>query len=206
MNTNPTQIKPKKPFYKLKRFYIPIFIFFALIILCIALLYKPIKLISLGTIEYEKKEKEIFLLTQEATKRPDLFLQSYVVDENEFDEILNYLETSRRDFIIAHFFGFGEEYIGKFHIINTINMYLISLRDIAICLDKQRQIKDIKGIKIKQIAYIEDFFTYLKQRQYFNNVVYEWSINGVRFFFYGTLALNLQLQKKDKEIYIFNEC
>ncbi|EIQ1764298.1 hypothetical protein LUV43_001699 [Campylobacter jejuni] len=106
----------KKPFYKLKRFYIPCGLLIALIIF-ISLAYRPLELIFWDKYYYEKKNQirkeisKLFWSNEEEFKK--VFVEQNLNQELKLNqkELLNYMHNFKKDFKIMQILGLDNAYL-----------------------------------------------------------------------------------------------
>ncbi|MBT0827113.1 hypothetical protein KJQ85_08700, partial [Campylobacter lari] len=106
----------KKPFYKLKRFYIPCGLLIALIIF-ISLAYRPLGLIFWDRYYYEKENRigkeisKLFWSNEEEFKK--VFVEQNLNQELKLNqkELLNYMHHFKKDFKFMQILGLDNAYL-----------------------------------------------------------------------------------------------
>ncbi|HEF8542957.1 TPA: hypothetical protein SBF41_001738, partial [Campylobacter jejuni] len=106
----------KKPFYKLKRFYIPCGLLIALIIF-ISLAYRPLELIFWDKYYYEKENQirkdisKLFWSNEEEFKK--VFVEQNLNQELKLNqkELLNYMHNFKKDFKFMQILGLDNTYL-----------------------------------------------------------------------------------------------
>ncbi|HDV7428115.1 TPA: hypothetical protein RJ287_001730 [Campylobacter jejuni] len=106
----------KKPFYKLKRFYIPCGLLIALIIF-ISLAYRPLELIFWDKYYYEKENQirkeisKLFWSNEEEFKK--VFVEQNLNQELKLNqkELLNYMHNFKKDFKFMQILGLDNAYL-----------------------------------------------------------------------------------------------
>ncbi|ECP7136243.1 TPA: hypothetical protein ACHDWU_001664 [Campylobacter jejuni] len=106
----------KKPFYKLKRFYIPCGLLIALIIF-ISLAYRPLELIFWDKYYYEKENQirkeisKLFWSNEEEFKK--VFVEQNLNQELKLNqkELLNYMHNFKKDFNFMQILGLDNAYL-----------------------------------------------------------------------------------------------
>ncbi|HHY1228434.1 TPA: hypothetical protein ACVZ41_001727 [Campylobacter jejuni] len=106
----------KKPFYKLKRFYMPCGLLIALIIF-ISLAYRPLELIFWDKYYYEKENQirkeisKLFWSNEEEFKK--VFVEQNLNQELKLNqkELLNYMHNFKKDFNFMQILGLDNAYL-----------------------------------------------------------------------------------------------
>ncbi|WP_257936010.1 hypothetical protein UPTC15629_0885 [Campylobacter lari] len=106
----------KKPFYKLKRFYIPCGLLIALIIF-ISLAYRPLGLIFWDRYYYEKENRigkeisKLFWSNEEEFKK--IFIEQSLNQELKLNQkkLLNYMHNFKKDFKFMQILGLDNAYL-----------------------------------------------------------------------------------------------
>ncbi|EAK9883331.1 hypothetical protein IO418_001631 [Campylobacter lari] len=106
----------KKPFYKLKRFYIPCGLLIAFIIF-ISLAYRPLELIFWDKYYYEKENQirkeisKLFWSNEEEFKK--VFVEQNLNQELKLNqkELLNYMHNFKKDFKFMQILGLDNAYL-----------------------------------------------------------------------------------------------
>ncbi|EAJ2975887.1 TPA: hypothetical protein ACHDWU_001757 [Campylobacter jejuni] len=106
----------KKPFYKLKRFYMPCGLLIALIIF-ISLAYRPLELIFWDKYYYEKENQirkeisKLFWSNEEEFKK--VFVEQNLNQELKLNqkELLNYMHNFKKDFKFMQILGLDNAYL-----------------------------------------------------------------------------------------------
>ncbi|MCW0186479.1 hypothetical protein OJP00_07900 [Campylobacter lari] len=106
----------KKPFYKLKRFYIPCGLLIAFIIF-ISLAYRPLELIFWDKYYYEKENQirkeisKLFWSNEEEFKK--VFVEQNLNQELKLNqkELLNYMHHFKKDFKFMQILGLDNAYL-----------------------------------------------------------------------------------------------
>ncbi|HFP7511472.1 hypothetical protein [Campylobacter jejuni] len=106
----------KKPFYKLKRFYIPCGLLIAFVIF-ISLAYRPLELIFWDKYYYEKENQirketsKLFWSNEEEFKK--VFVEQNLNQELKLNqkELLNYMHNFKKDFKFMQILGLGNAYL-----------------------------------------------------------------------------------------------
>ncbi|HFW6603108.1 TPA: hypothetical protein ACICD7_001827 [Campylobacter jejuni] len=106
----------KKPFYKLKRFYIPCGLLIALIIF-ISLAYRPLELIFWDKYNHEKENQirkeisKLFWSNEEEFKK--VFVEQNLNQELKLNqkELLNYMHNFKKDFKFMQILGLDNAYL-----------------------------------------------------------------------------------------------
>ncbi|EAH8849777.1 hypothetical protein BXA15_07780 [Campylobacter lari] len=106
----------KKPFYKLKRFYMPCGLLIALIIF-ISLAYRPLELIFWDKYNHEKEYQnakdtyKLFKSNEEEFKK--VFVEQNLNQELKLNqkELLNYMHNFKKDFKFMQILGLGNAYL-----------------------------------------------------------------------------------------------
>ena len=181
----------KPRFYKRKTFYIPLLAFFILFLITIVLLYKPLKLLIWTAIEYPK-EKEYLLNLINEVEEDNLqeFAKTYTIDTSNIDTALYYTKTAERDFIIAHYLGFGDDYIAGYNTALEATFKIVVLAGfIALCEKHNNYItpmnaqylRTVKPKMLELLAHIDTFLQFLSKHQYFHDDAYK-IIHAMRVF------------------------
>ncbi|WP_257906908.1 hypothetical protein UPTC15744_00946 [Campylobacter lari] len=183
----------KKPFYKLKRFYIPCIILIIILAVLAKLLYSPLYTIYWGMYHFPKKEQE-FRIFEKMTLNPSPKDMIKIVDDyqpklEDFKDLNAKMQKAIFDFKVAKFFGFEDRYFevslksyislfiflhGKEH---TYFNYLNFISDLN-SNEKQKYLnlrastkdleKQIFEEKLKFIKHYEEFYDYLDSIGYLN--------------------------------------
>ncbi|MCV3554108.1 Abi family protein [Campylobacter sp. CNRCH_2013_0898h] len=183
----------KKPFYKLKRFYIPCIILIIILAVLAKLLYSPLYTIYWGMYHFPKKEQE-FRIFEKMTLNPSPKDMIKIVDDyqpklEDFRDLNTKMQKAIFDFKVAKFFGFEDRYFevslksyislfiflhGKEH---TYFNYLNFISDLN-SNEKQKYLnlrastkdleKQIFEEKLKFIKHYEEFYDYLDSIGYLN--------------------------------------
>ncbi|EDN5890224.1 hypothetical protein FWA18_09130, partial [Campylobacter jejuni] len=106
----------KKPFYKLKRFYIPCGLLIAFVIF-ISLAYRPLELIFWDKYYYEKENQirketsKLFWSNEEEFKK--VFVEQNLNQELKLNqkELLNYMHNFKKDFKFMQILGLDNAYL-----------------------------------------------------------------------------------------------
>ncbi|MCV3386838.1 Abi family protein [Campylobacter lari] len=176
----------KKPFYKLKRFYIPCIILIIILAVLAKLLYSPLYTIYWGMYHFPKKEQE-FRIFEKMTLNPSPKDMIKIVDDyqpklEDFRDLNTKMQKAIFDFKVAKLFGFEDRYFevslksyislfiflhGKEH---TYFNYLNFISDLN-SNEKQKYLnlrastkdleKQIFEEKLKFIKHYEEFYDYL---------------------------------------------
>ncbi|AJC84775.1 hypothetical protein CPEL_0957 [Campylobacter peloridis LMG 23910] len=104
----------KKPFYKLKRFYIPCIILIIILAVLAKLLYSPLYTIYWGMYHFPKKEQE-FRIFEKMTLNPSPDDMIKIVDDyqpklEDFKDLNTKMQKAIFDFKVAKLFGFEDRY------------------------------------------------------------------------------------------------
>lgn len=183
----------KKPFYKLKRFYIPCIILIIILAVLAKLLYSPLYTIYWGMYHFPKKEQE-FRIFEKMTLNPSPKDMIKIVDDyqpklEDFKDLNAKMQKAIFDFKVAKLFGFEDRYFevslksyislfiflhGKEH---TYFNYLNFISDLN-SNEKQKYLnlrastkdleKQIFEEKLKFIKHYEEFYDYLDSIGYLN--------------------------------------
>ncbi|AJC84793.1 Abi family protein [Campylobacter lari] len=183
----------KKPFYKLKRFYIPCIILIIILAVLAKLLYSPLYTIYWGMYHFPKKEQE-FRIFEKMTLNPSPKDMIKIVDDyqpklEDFRDLNTKMQKAIFDFKVAKLFGFEDRYFevslksyislfiflhGKEH---TYFNYLNFISDLN-SNEKQKYLnlrastkdleKQIFEEKLKFIKHYEEFYDYLDSIGYLN--------------------------------------
>ncbi|WP_257938283.1 Abi family protein [Campylobacter lari] len=183
----------KKPFYKLKRFYIPCIILIIILAVLAKLLYSPLYTIYWGMYHFPKKEQE-FRIFEKMTLNPSPKDMIKIVDDyqpklEDFKDLNAKIQKAIFDFKVAKLFGFEDRYFevslksyislfiflhGKEH---TYFNYLNFISDLN-SNEKQKYLnlrastkdleKQIFEEKLKFIKHYEEFYDYLDSIGYLN--------------------------------------
>ncbi|MEA8965394.1 hypothetical protein QRY51_09305, partial [Campylobacter jejuni] len=117
----------KKPFYKLKRFYIPCIILIIILAVLAKLLYSPLYTIYWGMYHFPKKEQE-FRIFEKMTLNPSPKDMIKIVDDyqpklEDFKDLNAKMQKTIFDFKVAKFFGFEDRYF-EFSLKNYIGFFI----------------------------------------------------------------------------------
>ncbi|HEC1777207.1 TPA: hypothetical protein R1731_001632 [Campylobacter lari] len=176
----------KKPFYKLKRFYIPCIILIIILAVLAKLLYSPLYTIYWGMYHFPKKEQE-FRIFEKMTLNPSPKDMIKIVDDyqpklEDFKDLNTKMQKAIFDFNVAKLFGFEDRYfevslksyIGLFIFLHgrehTYFNYLNFISNLN-SNEKQKYLnlrastkdleKQIFKEKLKFIKHYEEFYDYL---------------------------------------------
>lgn len=172
-------------FYKQKRFYIP-FTAIILIIAVVFLLVKPSGLIVWNNFDYSMEvEKLNQMLNGVKDEKESLnkFLKNYTPDRYDFFyPTLYFSKTAKRDFIVARFLGWGEDYVEAyknamakaFRLIDFAHLISLGLKHNVSSLNDEH-IKFLFFVESKSLSYLnntQELIDYLAENDYFNDEKY----------------------------------
>lgn len=206
----------KKPFYKLKKFYIPVFVLMLLFIILIKLLYSPLYLIYWIENDYAQEEQK---LTEYRAyiKNPFEYINKFKPKLEDFKALNEKMKRVVFDFKIAKFFGFEDRYyravmqyipLASFIIISEQGFFIYMNdtipKSFVLLNDEQKQQyfnlkastqnleKEIFNEKLEFIQHFEEFYNYLEDTGYLNQGVwYRGTANMPRvILYYAFLADN----------------
>ncbi|EAI2872349.1 TPA: hypothetical protein ACH6H0_000476 [Campylobacter jejuni] len=177
-----------KPFYKLKKFYIPCIIFIIILAVLAKLLYSPLYTIYWGMYHFPKKEQE-FRIFEKMTLNPSPKDMIKIVDDyqpklEDFKDLNAKMQKAIFDFKVAKLFGFENRYFeafikscaGNFFVLHGKEQiyfnYLNFISGInSTSNEKQKYLtlrattkdleKQIFEEKLKFIKHYDDFYDYL---------------------------------------------
>ncbi|EFS9786264.1 hypothetical protein RMJ61_001746 [Campylobacter jejuni] len=198
----------KKPFYKLKRFYIPCGLLIALIIF-ISLAYRPLELIFWDKYYYEKKNQirkeisKLFWSNEEEFKK--VFVEQNLNQELKLNqkELLNYMHNFKKDFKIMQILGLD-------------NAYLVALKnkDVLFTLQMQNNLNyfyfisnntDLKEIN-NYLNVVDEFLVFMSEIEKLpskynpGKIMFEFTFVNYNTLFFGfTLDINLMCSIPQKE-------
>ncbi|HHP0341685.1 TPA: hypothetical protein ACRZSP_001841 [Campylobacter jejuni] len=198
----------KKPFYKLKRFYIPCGLLIALIIF-ISLAYRPLELIFWDKYYYEKENQirkeisKLFWSNEEEFKK--VFVEQNLNQELKLNqkELLNYMHNFKKDFKFMQILGLD-------------NAYLVALKnkDILFTLQMQNNLNyfyfisnntDLKEIN-NYLNVVDEFLVFMSEIEKLpskynpGKIMFEFTFVNYNTLFFGfTLDINLMCSIPQKE-------
>ncbi|AJC92652.1 hypothetical protein CSUB8523_1144 [Campylobacter subantarcticus LMG 24377] len=198
----------KKPFYKLKRFYIPCGLLIALIIF-ISLAYRPLELIFWDKYNHEKEyqnAKDIYKLfksNEEEFKK--VFVEQNLNQELKLNqkELLNYMHNFKKDFKFMQILGLD-------------NAYLVALKnkDVLFGLQMQNNLNyfyfisnstDLKEIN-NYLNVVDEFLVFMSEIEKLpskynpGKIMFEINFMTYNILFFGfTLDINLMCSIPQKE-------
>ncbi|EAI2871996.1 hypothetical protein E2Z47_08945 [Campylobacter jejuni] len=198
----------KKPFYKLKRFYIPCGLLIALIIF-ISLAYRPLELIFWDKYYYEKENQirkeisKLFWSNEEEFKK--VFVEQNLNQELKLNqkELLNYMHNFKKDFKIMQILGLD-------------NAYLVALKnkDVLFTLQMQNNLNyfyfisnntDLKEIN-NYLNVVDEFLVFMSEIEKLpskynpGKIMFEFTFVNYNTLFFGfTLDINLMCSIPQKE-------
>ncbi|HFP7757900.1 TPA: hypothetical protein ACHDW5_001784 [Campylobacter jejuni] len=178
-----------KPFYKLKKFYIPCIIFIIILAVLAKLLYSPLYTIYWGMYHFPKKEQE-FRIFEKMTLNPSpkdmiKIVNDYQPKLEDFKDLNVKMQKAIFDFKVAKLFGFEDRYFeafikscaGNFFVLHGKEQiyfnYLNFISGInSTSNEKQKYLalrattknleKQIFEEKLKFIKHYDDFYDYLE--------------------------------------------
>ncbi|EAI4448655.1 TPA: hypothetical protein R1728_001565 [Campylobacter lari] len=198
----------KKPFYKLKRFYIPCGLLIALIIF-ISLAYRPLELIFWDKYYYEKENQirkeisKLFWSNEEEFKK--VFVEQNLNQELKLNqkELLNYMHNFKKDFKFMQILGLD-------------NAYLVALKnkDVLFTLQMQNNLNyfyfisnstDLKEIN-NYLNVVDEFLVFMSEIEKLpskynpGKIMFEFTFVNYNTLFFGfTLDINLMCSIPQKE-------
>ncbi|QOR00132.1 hypothetical protein HW242_02530 [Campylobacter lari] len=198
----------KKPFYKLKRFYIPCGLLIAFVIF-ISLAYRPLELIFWDKYNHEKEyqiRKEIsklFWSNEEEFKK--VFVEQNLNQELKLNqkELLNYMHNFKKDFKFMQILGLD-------------NAYLVALKnkDVLFTLQMQNNLNyfyfisnntDLKEIN-NYLNVVDEFLVFMSEIEKLpskynpGKIMFEFTFVNYNTLFFGfTLDINLMCSISQKE-------
>ncbi|WP_257913111.1 hypothetical protein UPTC15622_00976 [Campylobacter lari] len=198
----------KKPFYKLKRFYIPCGLLIALIIF-ISLAYRPLGLIFWDRYYYEKENRigkeisKLFWSNEEEFKK--VFVEQNLNQELKLNQkkLLNYMHNFKKDFKFMQILGLD-------------NAYLVALRnkDVLFTLQMQNNLNyfyfisnstDLKEIN-NYLNVVDEFLVFMSEIEKLpskynpGKIMFEFTFVNYNTLFFGfTLDINLMCSIPQKE-------
>ncbi|EDP4301161.1 hypothetical protein GZ507_001755 [Campylobacter jejuni] len=198
----------KKPFYKLKRFYIPCGLLIALIIF-ISLAYRPLELIFWDKYYYEKENQirkeisKLFWSNEEEFKK--VFVEQNLNQELKLNqkELLNYMHNFKKDFKFMQILGLD-------------NAYLVALKnkDVLFTLQMQNNLNyfyfisnntDLKEIN-NYLNVVDEFLVFMSEIEKLpskynpGKIMFEINFMTYNILFFGfTLDTNLMCSIPQKE-------
>ncbi|EAL0272086.1 hypothetical protein BVH42_08030 [Campylobacter lari] len=198
----------KKPFYKLKRFYIPCGLLIALIIF-ISLAYRPLGLIFWDRYYYEKENRigkeisKLFWSNEEEFKK--VFVEQNLNQELKLNQkkLLNYMHNFKKDFKFMQILGLD-------------NAYLVALRnkDVLFTLQMQNNLNyfyfisnstDLKEIN-NYLNVADEFLVFMSEIEKLpskynpGKIMFEFTFVNYNTLFFGfTLDINLMCSIPQKE-------
>ncbi|EAI3985585.1 hypothetical protein YO61_09075 [Campylobacter jejuni] len=198
----------KKPFYKLKRFYMPCGLLIALIIF-ISLAYRPLELIFWDKYYYEKENQirkeisKLFWSNEEEFKK--VFVEQNLNQELKLNqkELLNYMHNFKKDFKFMQILGLD-------------NAYLVALKnkDVLFTLQMQNNLNyfyfisnntDLKEIN-NYLNVVDEFLVFMSEIEKLpskynpGKIMFEFTFVNYNTLFFGfTLDINLMCSIPQKE-------
>ncbi|EAI8399220.1 hypothetical protein RQV22_001719 [Campylobacter jejuni] len=198
----------KKPFYKLKRFYIPCGLLIALIIF-ISLAYRPLELIFWDKYNHEKEYQnakniyKLFKSNEEEFKK--VFVEQNLNQELKLNqkELLNYMHNFKKDFKFMQILGLD-------------NAYLVALKnkDVLFTLQMQNNLNyfyfisnntDLKEIN-NYLNVVDEFLVFMSEIEKLpskynpGKIMFEFTFVNYNTLFFGfTLDINLMCSIPQKE-------
>ncbi|EAL2038178.1 hypothetical protein CEV78_08815 [Campylobacter jejuni] len=198
----------KKPFYKLKRFYMPCGLLIALIIF-ISLAYRPLELIFWDKYYYEKENQirkeisKLFWSNEEEFKK--VFVEQNLNQELKLNqkELLNYMHNFKKDFKFMQILGLD-------------NAYLVALKnkDVLFTLQMQNNLNyfyfisnntDLKEIN-NYLNVVDEFLVFMSEIEKLpskynpGKIMFEFTFVNYNTLFFGfTLDTNLMCSIPQKE-------
>ncbi|EAI3229719.1 TPA: hypothetical protein SG577_001710 [Campylobacter coli] len=198
----------KKPFYKLKRFYIPCGLLIALIIF-ISLAYRPLELIFWDKYYYEKENQirkeisKLFWSNEEEFKK--VFVEQNLNQELKLNqkELLNYMHNFKKDFKFMQILGLD-------------NAYLVALKnkDVLFTLQMQNNLNyfyfisnstDLKEIN-NYLNVVDEFLVFMSEIEKLpskynpGKIMFEFTFVNYNTLFFGfTLDANFMCSIPQKE-------
>ncbi|HEC1783463.1 TPA: hypothetical protein R1737_001536 [Campylobacter lari] len=206
----------KKPFYKLKRFYIPCIILIIILAVLAKLLYSPLYTIYWGMYHFPKKEQE-FRIFEKMTLNPSPKDMIKIVDDyqpklEDFKDLNAKMQKAIFDFKVAKLFRFEDRYY-QASLQNYARVFLSVIRKEQTYFnylnfisnlnsnEKQKYLnlrastkdleKQIFEEKLKFIKHYEEFYDYLDSIGYLDKGSwYKGLANMIKILLYG-FFLNL---------------
>lgn len=198
----------KKPFYKLKRFYIPCGLLIAFVIF-ISLAYRPLGLIFWDRYYYEKENRigkeisKLFWSNEEEFKK--VFVEQNLNQELKLNqkELLNYMHNFKKDFKFMQILGLD-------------NAYLVALKnkDVLFTLQMQNNLNyfyfisnntDLKEIN-NYLNVVDEFLVFMSEIEKLpskynpGKIMFEINFMTYNILFFGfTLDINLMCSIPQKE-------
>ncbi|OCX43071.1 hypothetical protein A7X81_01650 [Campylobacter ornithocola] len=198
----------KKPFYKLKRFYIPCGLLIAFVIF-ISLAYRPLELIFWDKYYYEKENQirkeisKLFWSNEEEFKK--VFVEQNLNQELKLNqkELLNYMHNFKKDFKFMQILGLD-------------NAYLVALKnkDVLFTLQMQNNLNyfyfisnntDLKEIN-NYLNVVDEFLVFMSEIEKLpskynpGKIMFEFTFVNYNTLFFGfTLDINLMCSIPQKE-------
>ncbi|ELF2321170.1 hypothetical protein RBO56_001618 [Campylobacter lari] len=198
----------KKPFYKLKKFYIPCGLLIAFIIF-ISLAYRPLELIFWDKYYYEKENQirkeisKLFWSNEEEFKK--VFVEQNLNQELKLNqkELLNYMHHFKKDFKFMQILGLD-------------NAYLVALKnkDVLFTLQMQNNLNyfyfisnstDLKEIN-NYLNVVDEFLVFMSEIEKLpskynpGKIMFEFTFVNYNTLFFGfTLDINLMCSIPQKE-------
>ncbi|MCV3501685.1 hypothetical protein L8X52_08660 [Campylobacter lari] len=198
----------KKPFYKLKRFYIPCGLLIAFVIF-ISLAYRPLELIFWDKYYYEKENQirkeisKLFWSNEEEFKK--VFVEQNLNQELKLNqkELLNYMHNFKKDFKFMQILGLD-------------NAYLVALKnkDVLFGLQMQNNLNyfyfisnstDLKEIN-NYLNVVDEFLVFMSEIEKLpskynpGKIMFEINFMTYNILFFGfTLDINLMCSIPQKE-------
>ncbi|HEF8769179.1 TPA: hypothetical protein SA809_001811 [Campylobacter jejuni] len=198
----------KKPFYKLKRFYMPCGLLIALIIF-ISLAYRPLELIFWDKYNHEKEYQnakdtyKLFKSNEEEFKK--VFVEQNLNQELKLNqkELLNYMHNFKKDFKFMQILGLD-------------NAYLVALKnkDVLFTLQMQNNLNyfyfisnntDLKEIN-NYLNVVDEFLVFMSEIEKLpskynpGKIMFEFTFVNYNTLFFGfTLDINLMCSIPQKE-------
>lgn len=178
-------------FYKRKIFYVPLLLFLLSIIVTSVLLYKPMKLIYWAAIDFPAEEERLAKLFHIKGNKESLneFLKNYQPHTQEFETLLDFSKTAKRDFMIARYFGLEGDYSIAYMATMFINGYFEGFAGyISLGLKynsphiNEKHIQFLSFVQSKTPSYlqnIQELIEYLTENKYFGDDSYK-MMNAMR--------------------------
>lgn len=177
--------------YKRKIFYVPLLLFLLSIIIAGVLLYKPMKLIYWAAVDFPMERAKLAKLFNDVKGNKESlneFFKNYQPHTKEFEALLDFSKTAKRDFMVARYLGLEGDYFDAYVKTMHINEYFtgfagyISLGLKHLLHPNGEHIQFLSFIQSKIPSYLQntqEFIGYLAKHKYFDNDAYK-MINAMR--------------------------
>ena len=173
-------------FYKRKRFYIPFLAIILILITVVFLVASPSGLIVWNNFDYRMEAERLDKMlngVKDDKESLNEFLKNYTLDRYEFFyPAFYYSKTAKRDFIVARFLDWDEDYVEAykkaiskaFSLIDFAHLISLGLKHNVSNLTKEH-IQFLSFVESRGLLFLkntQELIDYLAENDYFNNEKY----------------------------------